>query len=343
MRSRTALQQADDLAHLEHERLVAALKASRAGTWRWNIAEDIVEWDDALCEVYGIRREQAPTRSSEFLELIHPEDRDIAWRSVSQCIETGLDADYQFRAVVGGQVRWLYDRSAVVRKPDGSPAYMLGACLDVTEQRRVQEERDAALKQQKLLLNELSHRMKNHLAMIIGVLRLKGARQKDPQAKEDFARAIDRIATIAHLHEQLYRAEDMNYVDIPTYVGKICNTLEQSLLLETTIIIQRDLEPFALHVDRAVPLGLVVNELVTNAIKYAFSPGEQGRIRVRFRVKAGTAYLTISDNGRGLEDAGRQGVGTRLVRDLAKQIGARLRVIGKPGCTYALRFNVSGP
>jgi len=340
MRSNMALQ---SLASLEHERLLAALKASRAGTWRWNIVDDIVEWDDALCEVYGIRSEQAPTRSSEFLDLIHPEDREIAWHSISQCIETGLDADYQFRAVVNGQVRWIYDRSAVVRKPDGSPAYMLGACLDVTEQRRVQEERDVALKQQKLLLNELSHRVKNHLAMIIGVLRLKGARQKDPQAKEDFARAIDRIATIAHLHEELYRADDMNYVDVPTYVGKICNTLEQSLLLETPIIIQRDLEPFALHVDRAVPLGLVVNELVTNAIKYAFSPGEQGRIRVRFRVRAGNATLTISDSGRGLEDAGRQGVGTRLVRDLAKQIGARLRVIGKPGCTYALRFNVSGP
>lgn len=340
MRSTTALQQVDDLAHLEHERLVAALKASRAGTWRWNIVEDIVEWDDALCEVYGISREQAPTSSKEFVELIHPDDREMAWRSVSRCIETGTDADYQFRTVVSGQVRWIYDRSAVVRNPDGSPAYMLGACLDVTTQRRVQEERDAALKQQTLLLNELSHRVKNHLAMIIGVLRLKGARQKDPQAKEDFARAIDRITTIAHLHEQLYRAEDMNYVDVPTYVGKICNTLEQSLLLETAIVIQRDLEPFPLHVDRAVPLGLVVNELVTNAIKYAFSPGEQGRIRVRFRVRVGTASLTISDNGRGLEDAGRQGVGTRLVRDLAKQIGARLRVISGPGCTYSLRFKV---
>src|SRR5215204_3267692 len=80
MRSNTALQ---SLASLEHERLLAALKASRAGTWRWNIVDDIVEWDDALCEVYGIGREHAPTRSSEFLELIHPEDRATAWRSIS--------------------------------------------------------------------------------------------------------------------------------------------------------------------------------------------------------------------------------------------------------------------
>ena len=119
---------------------------------------------------------------------------------------------------------------------------------------------------------------------------MKGARQKDPQAKEDFARAIDRITTIAHLHDQLYRAEDITYVDVPTYVGKICNTLERSLLLETSIEIQRDLEPAALHIDQAVPVGLIVNELVTNAIKCAFKVGDQGRVVVRFRVRGKHAF-----------------------------------------------------
>lgn len=330
-----------DAISSEHERLLAALKASRAGTWRWDIAEDVVEWDDALCEVYGIPRMRAPRRSQEFLDLIHPEDREMAWHQVSRCIETGTDADYQFRTVVSGEVRWIYDRSAVVKNPDGSPRYMMGACLDVTSQRRVQEERDAALEKQTLLLNELSHRVKNHLAMIIGLLRLKGARQSDPQAKEDFARAIDRIATIAHLHEQLYRAEDVTSVEVQAYLGEICKTLEQSLLPETNIRISRELEPSSLHIDKAVPVGLIVNELITNAIKYAFSGSDEGKIIVRFRLRGANATLTISDNGRGLEGADvRQGVGTRLVRDLTKQIGGTIRVTSRPGCTYSLRFKV---
>ena len=82
-------QEAFEFAHSERERLIAALKASRAGTWRWNIAEDIVEWDDALCEVYGMPTTKAPKTSEEFLALIHPDDRDLAWRNVSRCIETG--------------------------------------------------------------------------------------------------------------------------------------------------------------------------------------------------------------------------------------------------------------
>ena len=171
---------AGQFAGSEHERLLAALKASRSGTWRWTIAEDRVEWDEALCQVYGLPPERAPTTSGEFLSLIHPDDREHAWSQIRACIEEGRDADYQFRTVVGGEERWIYDRSALVRNPDGSPAYMLGACLDVTERRRIQQERDAALEKQKLLLKELSHRVKNHLGMIVSLLRLKQSRQKDP-------------------------------------------------------------------------------------------------------------------------------------------------------------------
>ena len=144
-----------DFAEAEHERLVAALKASRAGTWRWNVAADIVEWDDALCDVYGIKRKEAPTNSEEFLALVHPDDRAAVWAAISACIEKGTDADYQFRAVVGGSVRWIYDRSALIRDADGNPAYMLGACLDITNRRRIEEERDKLLEKQTLLLREL--------------------------------------------------------------------------------------------------------------------------------------------------------------------------------------------
>ncbi len=334
-------QEAFEFAHSERERLIAALKASRAGTWRWNIAEDIVEWDDALCEVYGITPTKAPKTSEEFLALIHPDDRDLAWRNVSRCIETGEDADYQFRAVVDGTVRWIYDRSALVRNPDGSVAYLMGACLDVTAQRRTQEERDAALKKQTLLLNELNHRVKNHLAMIIGLLRLKGARQKDPQAKEDFTRAIERITTIAHLHQHLYRTEDVTSVDVPEYLGEICDTLQHSLLLESNIVIERKLAPTYLHVDQAVPVGLIVNELVTNAIKYAFRASDRGLVIIRFRLVGPNAVLTIGDNGRGFNHReARKGVGTRLVRELAKQIDASVRVISRRGLTYSFRFRL---
>jgi PAS domain S-box-containing protein len=266
-----------DFAEAEHERLVAALKASRAGTWRWNLAANIVEWD-ALCDVYGIKRRDAPTNSEEFLALVHPDDRAAVWAAISACIEKGTDADYQFRAVVGNSVCWIYDRSALIRDVEGNPAYMLGACLDITDRRRIEEERDKLLEKQTLLLRELSHRTKNHLSMIISLLRLKGARQKDPNAKQDIERAIERVHTIAFLHEHLYRKDVFDRINIESYIEDICASLELSLLADIKIAIIRELQPAELHIDLAVPLGLIVNEVVTNAAKYALLPGEAGQL-----------------------------------------------------------------
>ncbi len=328
-----------DIAEAEHDRATAALKASRVGTWRWNVKADTVEWDDALCALYGIRREDAPRTSQEFFALVHPGDRALASATIAACIEKGENADYQFRAVVGDTVRWIYDRSTVTLDADGNPAYMHGVCLDITDRRRLDEERDKLLEKQTLLLRELTHRTKNHLGMIIALLRLKGARQTDPAARQDFERAIERIHTIAFLHEHLYGDDMFDRINVETYIKDICDNLADSILGESKISIVRDIELAELNIDQAVPLGLIVNELVTNAAKYAFPSGQEGRVSIRFRKHGDQCTLTISDNGRGLAAPSKaQGVGTRLVRALAGQIGARVRVVGRKGLTYSFRF-----
>jgi two-component sensor histidine kinase len=216
---------------------------------------------------------------------------------------------------------------------------MLGACLDITNRRRIEEERDKLLEKQTLLLRELSHRTKNHLSMIISLLRLKGARQKDPAAKQDFERAIERVHTIAFLHEHLYRKDMFDRINMESYIEDICANLEHSLLAETKIAVVRELQPAELHIDQAVPLGLIVNEVVTNAAKYAFSPGQAGQIVIRFRKRDDQGILTISDDGRGLAaPTHSEGIGTKLIRSLAKQIGARVRMVARNGLTYSFTF-----
>lgn len=87
-----------------HERLVAALKASRAGTWRWDIGADVVDWDEALCAVYGLPQAQAPRSSGAFLQLIHPDDRERAGNLLGALLEKGSEIEYEFRAVVGDRI-----------------------------------------------------------------------------------------------------------------------------------------------------------------------------------------------------------------------------------------------
>ncbi len=330
------------ISEADYERLIAALKASRSGTWRWNVKTNIVEWDDAICDLYGIKRDDAPRTSQEFLALVHPDDRAATLATITACVEQGKDADYQFRAVVGDTVRWVYERSTLTRDADGTPAYMLGVCLDVTDRRRLEDERDKLLEKQTLLLRELTHRTKNHLSMIISLLRLKGARQTDPAAKQDFERAIERIHTITFLHEHLYRNDMFERISVESYVNDICANLEVSLLSELKISIVRDIESAELSIDQAVPLGLIINEVVVNAAKHAFSPGQEGRISIQFRARDDRCTLTISDNGRGLAAPFKtQGVGIKLLNALAQQMGARIRVVNRDGLTYSFVFRAS--
>jgi PAS domain S-box-containing protein len=321
-----------------HARLMAALKASRCGTWRWDIAADRVEWDEALCEVYGLAPEQAPRNAAAFLALVHPDDRERAQGLIGACLESGSEIEYEFRVQVGERIVWIYDRSGVVRDDAGRPLVMTGACLDVTERKRLERERDEALEKHKWLLAELNHRVKNHLQMVTAMLALQAA-AGDAALRDAFEQAIRRIETVAELHGRLYRDGTPGAVDLAAYLADICQGLKRSLLEGRAIRLAWSAPPGELALDRAVPLGLIVNELVTNAIKHAFPAGRGGQITVRLEAAGGQARLEVSDDGLGLApgmDAG--GFGTRLVQGLARQIGATLTLAAGAGTTHRLDF-----
>jgi PAS domain S-box-containing protein len=123
----------------EHERLVIALKAARSGTWHWDIAPDKVEWDEALCAVYGLSPEASPRTAGEFFELVHPEDRERVAKALQDCLESGNELEYEFRALIGDRAIWIYDRSVLVRDTSGQPSYMTGACLDITSRKQMEQ------------------------------------------------------------------------------------------------------------------------------------------------------------------------------------------------------------
>jgi len=327
---------------LANERLMAALKASRSGTWRWDIVQDRVHWDEALLRVYGIA--EAPTTVAEFALLIHPDDRERIVASVQACLAGGSELEYEFRTLAGGRERWIYDRSSLVRDDAGRPLYMTGACIDVTERKRVEQERDQALEKHRWFLRELNHRTKNHLQMITAMLGLQAGYSVSEEAKSAMQRAIRRINVIADLHGRLYRDESQEWIDAGAYFTDLCDGLRSSLLGDGRIDLRCEAASARLTLDQAVPMGLIVNELATNAIKHAFPDGRDGRIEVRFAVDGPAAELVVSDDGCGLGPDGgpRQGLGHRLVRALALQLGATVDVAGDRGTSHRLRFTAVG-
>jgi len=323
-----------------HERLVAALRASKSGTWRWDIPSDTVKWDEALSHVYGIDHANAPKTSSEFLGLIHPDDREYALGVLRGCLESGSEVNYEFRAAVNGKIIWIYDRSMLVRDAEGRPHYMTGACIDITDRKKIEEERNLALQRQKLLLVELNHRVKNHLQMVSSILQLQARRQENGSARSAFENAIQRIGTIGDLHARLYRDEAVERVDVSEYLSGLCDKLGQSLVGDTSVALRHEFDPIYLTVDEAVPLGLIVNEIITNAVKHAF-PNGNGTINVRLRKRAARIHLAVWDDGQGIrkDNSRKSGIGMRIVSDLVKQLRGELRKrTGERGTAFHLLF-----
>ena len=330
----------------ERERLVAALKASRAGTWRWDIPADRVEWDEALSAVYGLPHAKAPSTSAQFFELIHPDDREHAGRLLGALLENGHEIEYEFRAIVGDRVVWIYDRSTLVRDAEGRPAYMTGACLDVTARKQIEEERNVANEKYRLLLRELNHRVTNHLQMITGMLGLQASRQTDASVRDGFDRVSRRIHTLAGLHSRLYRDDRFDAVDMRAYLGDICDGLRGAILPERRLELACTAAAIRLTIDQAVPLGLIVSELVTNAAKYAFPGDRPGKLVVRLAAAGDRATLSVADDGVGLPgmpEASGKGIGLGLVNRLARQIGGTLTVESVAGTVYTLDFKPEQP
>jgi two-component sensor histidine kinase len=206
--------------------------------------------------------------------------------------------------------------------------------------KRAAIERAAKLEERELLLRELNHRVVNNFAMVASLLQMQAARAQDPAAKTALAKALNRVMSISQAHRNLYASGgEMTRVDMANYLQDLCRALAEALFLGEIVALQCEAHPASMERDRAVAIGLVVNELVTNAAKHAFVDASGGRISVSFAQSEQGWRLTVSDDGRGLPEdyhVSRNGLGRGLVEAFARQAGGVLSVAGGSGATFVL-------
>lgn len=188
-----------------------------------------------------------------------------------------------------------------------------------------------------VLLRELQHRIKNNFQVILGFLSLQRRQSETHEARHRIGRVMDRVFAIGLAHDQLSFKEGNNSVEFDDYLRALCANIDPG---RRDIVFDVIADRAVLPLDRAVPAGLVVNELVTNSVKYAF--GESGgTIRVTFRLdqNIAEARLIVEDDGRGMVESGRRGSGLSLVESFAQQLGGRVERAPVPrGTQTVLRF-----
>lgn len=204
--------------------------------------------------------------------------------------------------------------------------------------------RKAAERRQADLLRELNHRVKNNLAVVSAMLDLQG-RAASPEVREHLGRAVDRVQSIALLHELLYRQDGADHVDLAAYLSQLGANLDRSILSPMHVRLAISCEPLQCPVRVAVNLGLILNELVTNAAKYAYGP-DGGLVEVSAAMADERLRLVVADHGPGLPQgalAAARGLGLRLVRSLTESLGGQVSAGEGPGTRIEVSVAFASP
>jgi two-component sensor histidine kinase len=209
------------------------------------------------------------------------------------------------------------------------------------DKRAAEAELRLANERLELLVREVHHRVSNSLQMVLSFVAMQAKQSDAPEVRAALDDIQNRIKAISKVHQRLYTRDDLTTIDLDAYLGNLVEDLRESLPEAVTIELAS--EPVMVSPDTAVSVGVIVNELVSNAAKYAFDPGQRGQITVRLESEpAGGFAVTVEDNGSGFDSKDAPvgtGLGTRIVDAIARSLGTKVQVMDKAGGT-ALRLSV---
>lgn len=209
-----------------------------------------------------------------------------------------------------------------------------------------EQEVRAARDRAEILLQEVNHRVANSLSLVAALVRMQASAVSDPMASEALNETQARISAIAGLHRRLYTSDDVRSVSLDSYLTTLAEELETAMRASgNRSRVRLDLEPVTIPTDRAVSVGMIVTELLTNAYKYAYPEGTGGEVRVLMRRRSDTsAVLTVEDDGIGWDGTSKPkgtGLGTRIVNAMAAQLGTSItHGDGKGGTRTSLELEL---
>jgi len=289
----------------------------------------------------GFSQEEWMSDPVLWFRQLHPDDRAL-W---NEEFARGCAAGGPFRAecrflTKTGEVVWVHGEARLIPDESGQPVLLQGVAFDITETKKAAEIVKSSLREKELLLKEIHHRVKNNLQITSSLLRLQAAKIPDAAVRQVLRESQDRIRSMALVHEMLYRSQDLARVDFPQYVRALVPQLFRSYNPGGRIRYRVEIDEIVFGVDLAVPCGLIINELVANALKHAFPGDRRGEICVRMRLEQDRYRLSVEDDGIGFPaglDVSQTGtLGLQLVRTLTEQIGGRLQEKTGQGTAFVI-------
>ena len=331
-------------------RLKLALDLAKMGSWEYDVKSDMFTFDDQFFSLYGTTVEQegasqmpSKTYATKF---IPPEEAMVVAEEIERALSTD-DPNYsnEIEHVIiraDGEQRVIVVRNGIELDEQGNTVKIFGVNQDITEIKKARDEMKNALEEKEMLLKEIHHRVKNNLMVISSLLNLQSKYIHDEEALDIFRESQNRAKSMALIHERLYRSTDLKRIDFGDYIRTLSNDLYRTYVPEESHInLNMNLENLMVDINTTVPLGLIVNELITNSMKHAFNDGE-GEINIDFHRNKDEFTLIIGDNGVGLppdiDFRKTETLGLQLVNNLTSQIDGTIELDRSHGTRFEITF-----
>jgi len=269
-------------------------------------------------------------------ELLHDSERDPGRSVLMELREKPPGKDSFF---------WTENKATFIRDAGGIPVAILSITRDITERKLAEEQIQKSLREKEILLKEIHHRVKNNLQIIMSLLNLQNSRISNDEIKNLFSQCTTRIKAMALIHEMLYNSKELSSIDLKDYASALANELKEIYNAATgSPELRFSMTSVLLNIDKAIPCGLIINELVSNSFKYAFPEklDRNGIIDISLVENEHFVELVVSDNGIGLpayiDINNCESLGLSLVIKLAKQLRGTLEIIRDSGTAFKIRF-----
>lgn len=277
-----------------------------------------------------------------FTEFIHEEDLDRIKDQFQKILSGVIEASEYRIKTKSGEIHWIRTSSRPVVYENRTLG-LQGMMTDITERKKDEERILASLREKEVMMREIHHRVKNNMQIISSLLRLQSRQIESETLTNIFNVAQDRIKSMALIHESLYRSDDLARIDFADYVNKLTTHLFSIHIPEKgKISLNLDLKKFYLDIGRAIPCGLIINELVSNSLIHAFPGGKSGEVCVKLDHKLDTHTIVVKDNGIGFPEnvdfRETETLGIQLVNDLVKQLNGKIKLERKGGTEFVIIF-----
>jgi len=331
----------------EMEEINAKLAAIVEGTDDAIIGKDldgtILSWNPGAEKIYGY---SAHNVIGKKLRLLIPDDHPNELSCILEKIRNG-EIIHHFETVRVRKDGKSIDVSLTISPIKDSSGRIIGASTiarDITERKKTEKQLQKSLEEKDMLMKEIHHRVKNNLMVLSSLLNLQSKFIKDEVALDVFRESQNRAKTMAIIHEKLYRSSDLKRIDFGEYIRDLSNLLFRTYTTDSSRNrLNLNVEDVMLDVDISIPLGLILNELLSNSLKYAFPDDRKGEITVEFyHKKDDRLSLIVKDNGVGFPEnidfKKTESLGLQLVNMLTEQVNGEVQLKRKDGTKFKINF-----